>query len=44
MSVISFIGLPAEEQRQNFVNQLQMELFAWVKRNPAGDRPSALSS
>jgi hypothetical protein len=37
--VISFVGLPAEEQRQNFVNQLQMELFAWVKRNPAGDRP-----
>ncbi|WP_026425920.1 ATP-binding protein [Actinokineospora inagensis] len=39
VSVISFIGLPAEEQRQNFVNQLQMELFAWAKRNPAGDRP-----
>ncbi|WP_236794615.1 ATP-binding protein [Amycolatopsis sp. GM8] len=39
VSVISFIGLPAEEQRQNFVNQLQMELFAWIKRNPAGERP-----
>ncbi|MET8849021.1 DUF87 domain-containing protein [Amycolatopsis sp. NPDC004625] len=39
VSVISFVGLPAEEQRQNFVNQLQMELFAWVKRNPADDRP-----
>ncbi|EOD64801.1 ATP-binding protein [Amycolatopsis vancoresmycina] len=39
VSVISFVGLPADEQRQNFVNQLQMELFAWVKRNPAGDRP-----
>ncbi|GAB3144743.1 DUF87 domain-containing protein [Amycolatopsis stemonae] len=39
VSVISFVGLQAEEQRQNFVNQLQMELFAWVKRNPAGDRP-----
>lgn len=39
VSVISFVGLPAEEQRQNFVNQLQMELFAWVKRNPAHDRP-----
>ncbi|HEX5401313.1 MAG TPA: DUF87 domain-containing protein [Pseudonocardiaceae bacterium] len=39
VSVISFIGLPAEEQRQNFVNQLQMELFSWIKRNPAGDRP-----
>ncbi|WP_410659439.1 ATP-binding protein [Amycolatopsis sp. lyj-112] len=39
VSVISFVGLPSEEQRQNFVNQLQMELFAWVKRNPAGDKP-----
>jgi Helicase HerA, central domain len=39
VSVISFVGLPSEEQRQNFVNQLQMELFAWIKRNPAGDRP-----
>jgi hypothetical protein len=39
VSVISFVGLPAEEQRQNFVNQLQMELFAWIKGNPAGDRP-----
>jgi hypothetical protein len=39
VSVISFVGLPAEEQRQSFVNQLQMALFAWIKRNPAGDRP-----
>ncbi|SEF21504.1 protein of unknown function DUF87 [Amycolatopsis pretoriensis] len=39
VSVISFVGLQAEEQRQNFVNQLQMELFAWIKRHPAGDRP-----
>ncbi|GLY36708.1 ATPase [Amycolatopsis sp. NBRC 101858] len=39
VSVISFVGLQADEQRQNFVNQLQMELFAWIKRNPAGDRP-----
>lgn len=39
VSVISFVGLPAEGQRQNFVNQLQMELFAWIKRHPAGDRP-----
>jgi hypothetical protein len=39
VSVISFIGLAAEEQRQNFVNQLQMELFGWLKRHPAGDRP-----
>jgi uncharacterized protein DUF87 len=39
ISVISFVGLPSEEQRQGFVNQLQLEIFAWVKRNPAGDRP-----
>ncbi|SFQ75669.1 ATP-binding protein [Amycolatopsis rubida] len=39
VSVISFAGLPAEAQRRSFVNQLQMELFAWIKRNPAGDRP-----
>jgi DNA helicase HerA-like ATPase len=39
ISVISFIGLPSDDQRQSFVNQLQMALFAWVKRNPAGDEP-----
>ncbi|MER7211596.1 hypothetical protein ABT340_31460 [Streptosporangium sp. NPDC000239] len=38
-SVISFVGLPSDEQRQSFVNQLQMALFAWIRRNPAGDRP-----
>jgi hypothetical protein len=39
VSVISLTGLPAEEQRQSFVSQLQMALFAWVKKNPAGNRP-----
>jgi hypothetical protein len=39
ISVISFIGLPDDQQRQNFVNQLQIALFAWIKRHPAGDRP-----
>lgn len=39
VSVISFVGLPGEEKRQGFVNQLQMALFSWIKRNPAGDRP-----
>ncbi|MGH3683445.1 MAG: ATP-binding protein, partial [Natronosporangium sp.] len=39
VSVISLVGLPSDEQRQGFVNQLQMALFAWVKRHPAGDRP-----
>jgi hypothetical protein len=39
ISVISLIGLPTDQQRQSFVNQLQMALFAWIKQNPAGDRP-----
>jgi Helicase HerA, central domain len=39
VSVVSFVGLPADQQRQTFVNQLQMALFAWIKKNPAGDRP-----
>jgi Helicase HerA, central domain len=39
VSVISLIGLPNDDQRAGFVNQLQMALFAWIKRNPAGDRP-----
>jgi len=39
VSVISFVGLPGEEKRQGFVNQLQLALFGWIKRNPAGDRP-----
>lgn len=39
VSVISMIGLNSDEQKQGFVNQLQMALFAWIKRNPAGDRP-----
>jgi hypothetical protein len=39
VSVISCIGLPNDDQRQTFVNQLQLALFAWIKRNPAADRP-----
>lgn len=39
ISVISCIGLPTDAQRQTFVNQLQLALFAWIKRYPAGDRP-----
>ncbi|MGW5052750.1 ATP-binding protein [Actinokineospora sp. NPDC004072] len=41
VSVISFVGLPSDEQRQAFVSQLQLEVFAWAKRNPAADRPLA---
>lgn len=39
ISVISLIGLPADDARQGFVNQLQMGLFAWIKKHPARDRP-----
>ncbi|GAB3129363.1 hypothetical protein GCM10027289_11580 [Tsukamurella serpentis] len=39
VSVISLIGLPDETQRQTFVAQLQLALFSWIKRNPAGERP-----
>jgi hypothetical protein len=39
ISVISLIGLPADDARQGFVNQLQMGLFAWIKKHPAKDRP-----
>ena len=30
---------PTDGERQSFVNQLQMALFAWIKKHPAGDRP-----
>ena len=33
------VGLTSDEQRQGFVNQLQMALFSWVKKHPASDRP-----
>lgn len=39
VSVINLAGLPEDEQRQSFVAQLQMALFAWAKRNPAANRP-----
>lgn len=39
ISVISCIGLATTDQRRTFVSQLQLALFAWIKRNPAGDRP-----
>ncbi|MGB3481443.1 MAG: DUF87 domain-containing protein [Mycobacterium sp.] len=39
VSVISMVGLTSDQQREGFVNQLQMALFAWIKRHPAGDRP-----
>ncbi|MEV4350618.1 DUF87 domain-containing protein [Actinoplanes sp. NPDC049596] len=39
ISVISLIGLPGDDARQGFVNQMQMSLFAWIKKHPARDRP-----
>jgi hypothetical protein len=39
ISVISLVGLPDLKQQQTFVNQLQVALFAWIKRHPANDRP-----
>ena len=41
VSVINLAGLASDEARQSFVNQLQMALFAWVKKHPARDRPLA---
>jgi DNA helicase HerA-like ATPase len=35
ISVINFAGLPSDEARQSFVNQLQMSLFTWIRRNPS---------
>jgi hypothetical protein len=43
VSVISMVGMASLEQWQGFVNQLQMALFSWIKRNPAeGDSLRAL--
>ncbi|NJN03670.1 MAG: AAA family ATPase [Leptolyngbyaceae cyanobacterium RM1_1_2] len=35
LSVINFIGLPGQTQQQQFLNQLAMTLFTWIKKNPA---------
>jgi DNA helicase HerA-like ATPase len=35
ISVVNFSGLANDEARQTFVNQLQMALFTWIKRNPS---------
>ncbi|OFJ53637.1 helicase HerA domain-containing protein [Mycolicibacterium grossiae] len=39
ISVINMVGLTSDQQREGFVNQLQMALFSWIKRHPAADRP-----
>ncbi len=33
------VGMAGLDQWQGFVNQLQMALFSWIKRNPAGSEP-----
>jgi DNA helicase HerA-like ATPase len=35
ISVISFIGLQSLESQQQFVNQLAMALFTWIKKHPS---------
>ena len=35
VSVINLVGLPTLGEQQQFVNQLAMALFAWIKKNPA---------
>jgi hypothetical protein len=40
ISVINLSGLPSDEQRQSFVNQLAMTLFTWIRKHPArAERP-----
>lgn len=34
VSVISLIGLPGLEAQRNFLNQLTIALFSWLKKNP----------
>ncbi len=35
ISVINFFGLTSLPQQQQFLNQLAMTLFTWIKKNPA---------
>ncbi|TVP67733.1 MAG: ATP-binding protein, partial [Leptolyngbya sp. LCM1.Bin17] len=40
LSILNFIGLPGLPQQQQFLNQLAMTLFTWIKKNPApADQP-----
>lgn len=40
VSVISLAGLPGLEAQRNFLNQLTIALFSWIKKTPDfGDRP-----
>lgn len=35
ISIINFSGLPDDNAKQAFVNQLEMALFTWIKKNPS---------
>jgi DNA helicase HerA-like ATPase len=35
LSVINLSGLATDAAREDFVNRLQMSLFAWIKKNPS---------
>ena len=35
ISIINFIGLPGLSAQQQFLNQLAMTLFTWIKKNPS---------
>ena len=35
LSVINLSGLASDAAREDFVNRLQMSLFAWIKKNPS---------
>jgi hypothetical protein len=39
VSVVSLPVLATEEQRRDMVDRLQMALYAWIRRHPAGDAP-----
>jgi len=38
VSVVNLSGLPSQEAQQQFMNQLAMTLFSWIKKNPARGR------
>ncbi len=38
VSVINLSGLPDQNAQQQFINQLAMTLFSWIKKHPAKDR------
>ncbi|MGQ9872342.1 ATP-binding protein [Leptodesmis sp.] len=40
ISILNFVGLPSIGAQQQFLNQLFMTLFTWIKKNPAPtDKP-----